>query len=162
MKRKAMYPGSFDPLTNGHVDIIRRALRLFDEVTIVIAGNPRKMQEAMFSVEERMELIRKVFPKEKRIKVDAWGGLVMTYARKHGITAMIRGLRATGDFENEFTMASMNRDLNPSVETVLMVTGRDWFFISSSTIKEVYAYGGDVKNYVPKPVIDAIRKKPLT
>lgn len=154
-----MYPGSFNPITNGHVDIIRRSLKLFDEVVIVIAENPRKAKDDFFSVAERMALIRKVFAKEKRIRVDSCTGLVMEYARAHGITAMIRGLRATGDFENEFTMASMNRDLNPNVETVLMVTGRDWFFVSSSILKEIIGYGGNVRNYVPKVVMDAIRAK---
>jgi pantetheine-phosphate adenylyltransferase len=159
MKRKAMYAGSFDPITNGHVDIIRRSLRIFDEVTVVVAENPRKLKTTLFSVEERMALIRKVFPREKKVRVDFCQGLVMDFARDHGITAMIRGLRAVGDFENEFMMASMNRGLNPKVETVFMVTGRDWFFVSSSILKEVMSFGGDVAEYVPKVVEEALRAK---
>lgn len=154
-----MYAGSFDPITNGHVDIIRRALHLFDEVTVVVAENPRKVKTSWFTVDERIALIRKVFPREKRIRVDFCDGLVMDFARKHGITAMIRGLRAVGDFENEFMMASMNRGLNAKVETVFMVTGRDWFFVSSSILKEVMSFGGDVSEYVPRVVEEALRGK---
>lgn len=159
MKRAAMYPGSFDPITNGHIDIIQRSLKIFDKVTVLVAENPRKQRGGLFTVEERISLIEQVFAKEPRVKADQWDGLVMDYARQQEINVMIRGLRAVGDFENEFLMASMNRDLNSQVETVFMVTGRDWFFVSSSILKEVSGLGGDVQRYVPKPVWRALQQK---
>lgn len=159
MTRTAIYAGSFDPITNGHVDIVRRSLNVFDEVVVLIAENPRKMSGRWFSVEDREELIRRVFASERRVRVDVCTGLVMDYARKHKISAMVRGLRAAGDFENEFMMASINRDLNPDVETVFMITSRDWFFVSSSLLKEVVTFGGDVSAYVPRVVAKALEKK---
>lgn len=161
MKRIAMYPGSFDPITNGHVDIIERGLKAFDEIAVVIATNPRKQDSAsaLFSVAERVQLIEEVFANEPRITVDVSTGLIMDYAREKQICAVLRGLRAAGDFENEFMMASMNRGLNPDVDTFFMVTGHDWFFISSSILKEVFQFGGSVAEYVPEPVLRALSQK---
>lgn len=161
MKRVAMYPGSFDPITNGHVDIIDRGLKAFDEIVVVVATNPRKQESksSLFSIDERVALIQDVFKDEPRIRVDISTGLIMDYARDNGICAVLRGLRAAGDFENEFMMASMNRGLNPEVDTFFMVTGHDWFFISSSILKEVFQFGGSVAEYVPPAVLEALEKK---
>jgi pantetheine-phosphate adenylyltransferase len=149
--RRAIYPGSFDPITNGHLDILDRALALFPEVTVVVAGTGHK--NPLFSVEERVELIREVTRNRPGVKVDRWSGLIMDYARDHGVSAVIRGLRAASDFEYEFMMASMNKRINPSVETLFMMTSQDLFFVSSSMIKELFRYGGDISSYVPSEVV---------
>jgi pantetheine-phosphate adenylyltransferase len=154
--RKAIYPGSFDPITNGHLDILDRALALFSEVTIVVAGTEHKTP--LFSVEKRIELIREVTADRKGVKVDRWSGLIMDYAREHKISAVIRGLRAASDFEYEFMMASMNKELNPNVETLFMMTAQNLYFVSSSMIKELFHYGGDISKYVPKAVVARLQK----
>ena len=154
----ALYPGSFDPFTNGHVDIVQRSLKIFDKTIVVVAGNLRK-KESYFSVEERKDLISQVFKNEERVEVDSCDDLIMNYAREKNAKVMIRGLRAVGDFENEFIMASMNQGLNKEVETFFMVTSRDWYFLSSSVLKEVISYGGDISSYVPEPVMKAINLK---
>lgn len=156
-KRKSIYPGSFDPITNGHVDIIERALHIFDEVTVVIASSARKA--SLLEIDERIDLARKTFKNKKRVYIDRWDGLIMDYARKHGAQAMIRGLRAASDFEYEFMMAAMNKNLNPNVETFFMMTGQNLFFISSSMIKEVFKFGGDISPYVPEPVWKFLKEK---
>jgi pantetheine-phosphate adenylyltransferase len=150
VQKRAIYPGSFDPFTNGHLDIVERSLSVFDEITVVVAESPRK--SGLLSVDERVELIGKVFKSTKRVRVDRWSGLVMDYARKHRAHALIRGLRAASDFEYEFMMAAMNKRLNPGVETFFMMTGQDLFFVSSSMIKELYRFGGEIKSYVPAEV----------
>ncbi|MEW6056228.1 MAG: pantetheine-phosphate adenylyltransferase [Bdellovibrionota bacterium] len=150
MVRRAIYPGSFDPITNGHVDIVERSLSVFDEITVVVASSSRK--SAMIAPEERVELVRKVFARSRKVKVDRWDGLIMDYARKARAHAVIRGLRAASDFEFEFMMAAMNKNLNSDVETVFMMTGQNLFFISSSMIKELFRFGGDISPYVPKEV----------
>ncbi len=149
--RKAIYPGSFDPITNGHLDILDRALALFPEVTVVVAGTGHK--NPLFSVEERVELIREVTHDRPGVKVDRWSGLIMDYARDHGVSAVIRGLRAASDFEYEFMMASMNKRIHPGAETLFMMTSQDLFFVSSSMIKELFRYGGDISSYVPPQVV---------
>ena len=156
-----MYPGSFDPITNGHVDLVERSLKIFDEVIVVVAGNRRKSQKKgeFFTIEERVELIQSVFQGNDRVRVDTCEGLIMEYARKNEVGVVLRGLRAAGDFENEFMMASMNSGLNPEVETLFMVTGKDWFYVSSTIIKEVLSYGGDVSKYVSKQVMEAMGAK---
>jgi pantetheine-phosphate adenylyltransferase len=161
MKRRAIYPGSFDPITNGHVDIIRRGLNVFDEVTVVVAMNLRKnsQKSGWFSPEERIGLIRQTFAREKRVKVDLCEGLIMDYARKNKVQAVLRGLRAASDFESEFMMAAINRELNEKVETVFMVTGKNLFFVSSTVLKEVAAFGGNIEPYVPTPVWRAVKQK---
>ncbi len=155
--RRAIYPGSFDPITNGHLDILDRALALFPEVTIVVAGTGSK--NPLFTPEERVELIREVTKDRKGVKVDRWPGLIMEYARKHQVSAVIRGLRAASDFEYEFMMASMNKVINPLVETVFMMTAQNLYFVSSSMIKELYRYGGDITHYVPPMVVDHLARK---
>lgn len=150
MIKRAIYPGSFDPLTIGHVDIIDRSLTVFDEITVVVAASSRKA--ALLSPDERVDLVRKVFKGKRRVKVDRWDGLIMDYAREASAHAVIRGLRAASDFEYEFMMAAMNKRLNADVETFFMMTGQNLFFISSSMIKELFRFGGDVSPYVPGPV----------
>jgi pantetheine-phosphate adenylyltransferase len=154
---KAIYPGSFDPITNGHLDILDRALALFPEVTIVVAGTGHK--NPLFSPDERIELIREVTASRPGVKVDRWSGLIMDYARDHHISAVIRGLRAASDFEYEFMMASMNKQINASVETLFMMTGQNLYFVSSTMIKELHRYGGDISHYVPDTVIRWLKRK---
>lgn len=155
--KKAIYPGSFDPITNGHLDILDRALGIFSEVTIVVAGTGRK--SPLFSPEERVELIREVVKDRTGVKVDRCQGLIMEYARKHGISAVVRGLRAASDFEYEFMMASMNKQINSAVETVFMMTAQHLYFVSSTMIKELFNYGGDLTPYVHPAVLDRLGKK---
>lgn len=154
---KAIYPGSFDPITNGHLDILDRALQLFDEVVIVVAGTGHK--KPLFTPEERVELIREVVKDRPGVSVDLWSGLIMEYARDHDVSAVIRGLRAASDFEYEFMMASMNKQINSRVETVFMMTGQNLYFVSSTMIKELFRYGGDISHYVPRQVIQRLEKK---
>lgn len=157
MKKIAIYPGSFDPITNGHVDIIERSLAVFDEVIIVVASSVRKNN--FLNVEDRVELIKNIFKNQKSIKVDFWSGLIMDYCKKVGAKAVIRGLRAASDFEYEFMMAAMNKKINPKVETFFMMTGQDLFFISSTMVKELHHFGGDISPYVPKKVISFIKNR---
>ncbi|MEN8211031.1 MAG: pantetheine-phosphate adenylyltransferase [Thermodesulfobacteriota bacterium] len=146
----AIYPGSFDPLTNGHIDIIKRALEIFDQVIIAILHNPSKT--ALFSVEERVKMAEESFNGNNCIKVDHFGGLLVDYAEMKNATAIIRGMRAVSDFENEFQMALMNRKLNKDVQSVYLMTGLRWIFTSSSIIKEAAQFGGDISDMVPAPV----------
>lgn len=157
MTLKAIYPGSFDPITNGHLDILDRALKLFPEIVIVVAGTGAK--NPLFTPDERVELIRDVVKDRPGVTVDRWSGLTMTYCTDHKISAVIRGLRAASDFEYEFMMASMNKNINSDVETVFMMTKQNLYFVSSTMVKELYLYGGDVASYVPDPVIERLKRK---
>jgi pantetheine-phosphate adenylyltransferase len=154
---RAVYPGSFDPITNGHLDILDRGLSLFSEVIILVAGTGHK--NPLFTPEERVDLIRDVTANRKGVKVDRWPGLIMDYARLHHISAVIRGLRAASDFEYEFMMASMNKQLNPDVETLFMMTAQNLYFVSSTMIKELFHYGGDISPYVPDGVASRMKDK---
>ncbi len=154
----AVYPGSFDPITNGHIDLVTRTLRIFDEVIIAIARNQEKGR-TLFSVEERMATVRKVFESEKRIRVDSFEGLLIDYAETVEAKVVIRGLRAVSDFEYEFQMATMNRRLKPNLETFFMMTGESSFYISSRLVKEVAELGGDVAAFVPKVVLQQLLEK---
>ena len=154
----AVYPGTFDPVTMGHLDIINRGLTLFDKVIIAIAANSSK--EPLFTIEERLNMIRKSFPdSETRIEVDTVDGLLVDYAYKKGAKAIIRGLRAVSDFDYEFQLALMNRRIEREVETVFLMTGFRWIFISSSIIKDAARHGGDVSGLVPDHVCENLREK---
>ena len=154
----AIYPGSFDPITNGHLDIIERAVHLFDKVIITVARNAEK-SSSLFSHEERISLIAKAVSELENIEVDSFEGLMVDHAVKHGAVAAIRGLRALSDFEFEFKMALMNRSLNKEVSTVFLMPHAKYTHISSSMVREVASLGGDVSEYVPTHVNQALREK---
>jgi len=156
-ERIAIYPGSFDPITSGHCNIVRRSLGVFDQVVVAVLNNPSK--QAMFPPDERVDLIRRVFADEPRVSVESFRGLLVDYVAKRGSSAVIRGLRAVQDFEYEFQMTMMNRRLAPEIDTVFMMTDAEFFYISSRTIKEVASLGGDISGTVPVLVEDAIRAK---
>ena len=146
----AVYPGSFDPLTNGHVDIIERGLKIFDKVIVAVLHNPNK--KSLFTPQERVKMIRQTFNENANMEADDFDGLLVEYAKKRKAVAIIRGMRAISDFENEFQMALMNRRLNREVQTVFLMTGLRWIFTSSSIIKEVATFGGSINGMVPHPV----------
>jgi pantetheine-phosphate adenylyltransferase len=149
----AIYPGTFDPITNGHVDIVRRATALFDHVIVAVAENVRK--GPMFSLEDRQAMIRASIGDDPRVEIDAFGGLLVDYARQRKARVIIRGLRAIADFEYEFQFAHMNRHLAPDVETIFLMTSEESFYVSSSLVKEVATMGGDVTRIVPPAVVKA-------
>jgi pantetheine-phosphate adenylyltransferase len=153
----AVYPGTFDPITNGHVDIMRRALKIFDRVVVALAENVRKAP--LFSIDERREFISGALGQEGRLEVDAFQGLLADYCRRRGATVVIRGLRALADFEYEFQSAHMNRRLAPDVETLFLMTSEESFYVSSSLVKEVALMGGDVSGLVPAGVAAALADK---
>ncbi|WP_022667289.1 pantetheine-phosphate adenylyltransferase [Desulfospira joergensenii] len=148
--RIAIYPGSFDPLTNGHVDVIQRALEIFDKVIVAILHNPAK--KSLFTTGERVGMIRESFNGNDCLLVDSFDGLTVDYAKTKNAVAIIRGMRAISDFENEFQMALMNRKLYKDVQSVFLMTGLRWIFTSSSIIKEAAEFGGDISDMVPEPV----------
>lgn len=154
---KAVYPGSFDPFTFGHVDVLERAKGLFDEVIVAVAVNPNK--KSLFTVEERIHLLREVTGHDPKVKVDAFEGLTVEYARKQGAAFLIRGLRAISDFESELAMASLNKQLEPTLETVFLMTSANYSFLSSSAVKEVARMQGPLKDMVPPVIEKALRKK---
>ncbi len=147
--RIAIYPGSFDPLTNGHLSIIQRALQIFDRLIVAVAVNPKKVP--LFTVDERRSLIQDAC-QDPRVEVDAFQGLLVEYAKRRGVNVLLRGLRAVSDFEYEFQLANMNRKLAPGIETVFMMTGEDYFYLSSQLVREVASLGGDVSGLVPDNV----------
>jgi pantetheine-phosphate adenylyltransferase len=153
----AIYPGSFDPLTNGHVDIILRGARLFDRIIVAILQNREKTP--LFSVDERMETAREVFADEPKVEVDAFDGLLVDFARQKGAHVIVRGLRAISDFEYEFQMALMNRRLVPELETVFMMPAESYTYISSRLIREVFALGGPIQGLVPESVETRMRAR---
>jgi pantetheine-phosphate adenylyltransferase len=155
----AIYPGSFDPITNGHVDLVTRTLRIFDKVIVAIATNPDK-DHSLFTVQERLDLINEVFTGLKgRVTADSFQGLLVDYAERKGSTVVIRGLRAISDFEYEFQMAMMNHRLKPKLETFFMMTGESEFYTSSRLVKEVVGLGGDVSGLVPDNVLKKLKAK---
>ena len=152
----AIYPGSFDPLTNGHLSIIHRGLKLFDRLVVAVLDNPKK--SPMFSVEERRKLIREACP-DQRVEVDDFQGLLVHYTRRKGVHLVLRGLRAVSDFEYEFQLANMNRKLDPEFDAVFMMTGQDSFYISSQLVREVASLGGDVEKLVPPNVLRKLKER---
>ena len=156
MENVAIYPGSFDPLTDGHVSLVERSLRIFDKIIVAIASNVDK--EALFTVEERVALIEEQFA-DANIEVDAFDDLLIRYAQSRDVNVIVRGLRAVSDFEYELQMANMNRKLDDTIETVFMMTEEEDFYVSSSLVKEVASFGGDVSDAVPAHVVDALREK---
>lgn len=156
--RVAVYPGTFDPITKGHIDIIDRALEIFDQVIIAVAINPGK--SPLFSLEERLQMIHDCYPDhDGKIIVDSVDGLLVDYAYRKGAKAIIRGLRAVSDFDYEFQLALMNRRLEREVETVFLMTAFRWIYISSSIIKDAARHGGDVGGLVPDHVCEKLRDK---
>lgn len=155
--RIAIYPGSFDPLTCGHANIVSRSVAIFDEVVVAVLNNPDK--QGLFSPEERMDQIRQVFCEEPRVTVDRFDGLLVDYVRRRDARTVIRGLRAPQDFEYEFQMTMMNRRLAPEIDTVFMMTDEEYFYISSRTVKEVASLKGNIDGLVPDPIKEAIRRK---
>ncbi|HWP35056.1 MAG TPA: pantetheine-phosphate adenylyltransferase [Thermodesulfobacteriota bacterium] len=160
MPRIAVYPGSFDPITNGHLDLIDRGVEIADRLVVAVARNVEK--QTLFSVDERLALIRASLTGRRsaeRVEVDAFDGLLVEYAAAKGATMILRGLRAVSDFEYEFQMALMNRQLAPKIETVFMMTSVKYSFLSSRLVKEVAGYGGPVADMVPPPVAEALRAR---
>ena len=155
--RLAIYPGTFDPITNGHLDILNRAARIFDRIIIAVALNEDK--EPLFSLEERIHLIEGNIPESDEITVASLDGLLVDYAREVGATAILRGLRAVSDFEYEFQMALMNRHLSDDVETIFLMPTQDSFFTSSRLIKQVARYSGNIGRLVPTNVANALARK---
>ncbi|MGH8308033.1 MAG: pantetheine-phosphate adenylyltransferase [Gammaproteobacteria bacterium] len=151
-----LYPGTFDPITNGHADIVRRAARLFDRVVVAIAANPGKTPE--FSLDKRVELARAALQDIKNVEVCGFAELTVAFAQKQGTRAILRGLRAVSDFEFEFQLAAMNRHLGPDVETIFMSPAEQFTFISSSLVREIAALGGDVAQFVHPAVMAELRK----
>lgn len=153
----ALYPGTFDPVTNGHLDIIERGCRLFDRVTVAISQNPDK--EPLFSVEERMALLSSVTSRWHNVEIASFKGLLVDYAISRGASAIIRGIRAVSDFDYEFQMALMNRRLDDRLETIFLVPAEEYTYLSSSLVKEVFSLGGNVRGLVPPEVERALRGK---
>jgi len=155
----AIYPGSFDPITNGHVDLVNRTLRVFDKVVVAIASNPDK-DRSLFTVQERLQMIAEVFAgTDGRVSAVSFQGLLVDYAERQGATVVIRGLRAISDFEYEFQMAMMNHRLKPKLETFFMMTGESEFYTSSRLVKEVVSLGGNVAGLVPDNVLKKLQDK---
>jgi len=157
MKRIAVYPGSFDPVTYGHIDIVQRGRKLFDKIIVAILNNPAK--NSLFPVEERLEMLRESMSEIPGLTFDSFDGLLVDYVNRQGAQAILRGMRAVSDFEHEFQLALMNRKLNREVETVFLMTGMRWFFTSSSIIKEAASFGGDISDMVPPNVLHRVRAK---
>jgi pantetheine-phosphate adenylyltransferase len=156
-KRTAVYPGSYDPLTNGHIDIIERGLKIFDKIIVATLKNPSKTY--LFTLEERLEIMQNTFKNNDRIEVDYFEGLLVDYLEKKNIHTVVRGLRAISDFEIEFQMALMNRQIKPQIETIFVVPSINYSFVSSRLVKEVYQLGGEIGTLVPAFVDQKLKKK---
>ena len=157
MKTKVICPGSFDPVTLGHVDIITRASKMFDRVVVGVLNNPAK--NPSFTTDERIELLRKATAELDNVEVVDFDGLLADYTREHGITAIVKGLRAVSDFEYEFQQALFNKKLNPALETIFLTSNSDYMYLSSSGVKQVASFGGDISSFVPECVHDEILKR---
>ncbi|MBD3414448.1 MAG: pantetheine-phosphate adenylyltransferase [Candidatus Aminicenantes bacterium] len=157
MKKRAVYPGSFDPITNGHVDIIERGLNIFDQINVAVLKNPKK--SPLFTTKERVRMIESIFPEQKRVNVLPFNGLLVDFARKIKSNIVIRGLRAVSDFEYEFQMSLMNRKLAPDIETFYMMPAVEYSFLSSQLVKEVCSLGGCMDGLIPPSVEQKLKKK---
>ena len=156
--KKAVYPGTFDPVTNGHIDIIERALKLFDKLYVVVGDNPQKAPT--FTPEERVDMLKTALKKQNnRIEVEHFEGLLLNYVKKKSSNVVIRGLRAISDFEFEFSRALLNRELEKNIETIFIMTKDDYAFLSSSIIKEIAMFGGSVKGFVPEIVEKKLKER---
>ncbi|MEJ2586950.1 MAG: pantetheine-phosphate adenylyltransferase, partial [Deltaproteobacteria bacterium] len=153
----AIYPGFFDPITNGHLSIINRALTIFDKVVIAILNNPQK--DPLFTVEERIQMIQSAIKDEQNAEIDTFDGLLVDYVSKRGANVILRGLRALSDFEYEFQMALMNRKMDRNIQSVFLMTDYKWFYTSSTIIKEAASFGGDVSGLVPDQVNKKLKEK---
>ena len=157
MGSRAMYPGTFDPFTNGHNDLVRRACRIFDHVVVAIAANPNKAP--LFTLEQRVDLARHVLGDVPNVEVTGYSGLTVSFAKQHGLNVIVRGLRAVSDFEFEFQLATMSRHLNDNVETVFLTPTEQFNFISSTLIREIASLGGNVREFVHPLVAEALRER---
>ncbi len=157
MKHVAVYPGTFDPVTNGHIDLVERSLRIFDEVIVAVAENPKKAP--LFPLEDRIAMLKAATTNYKNVVIEGFDGLLVDYVKRKGAVAIIRGLRAVSDFEYEMQMALMNRRLDSNIETVFMMPNEAYSFITSTIVKEAASYGGDVSSLVPTVVEEKLRKK---
>ena len=157
MKLIAAYPGTFDPITNGHTDLAKRAAKIFDKVIIAVAENPSK--KALFSSQKRVELAETVFSKAKKIEVLSFNNLLVRFAKKHSATIILRGLRAVSDFEYEVQLANMNRSMEPKIESVFMNPGEEYSFLSSSIVKDIAAHNGNLKRFVHSAVEQALKEE---
>lgn len=155
--RLCIYPGSFDPITQGHLSLIQRGLKIFDGLIVAVANNPDK--RPLFTAGERQELIRGAVGGDPRVEVDAFDGLLVDYAKRRGVHTVLRGLRAVSDFEYEFQLANMNRRLDPEFDSVFAMTGEDYFYVSARLVREVARFGGDVSSFVPPNVLEALARK---
>lgn len=152
----AIYPGSFDPVTNGHIDVIERAAQLFDKVLVAVIRNPEK--KAYFSLEERVEMLRKSLARDKNVEVESFDGLLVEYAKKKKANIIVRGLRAVSDFDYEFQMALTNRKMAPQIETLFFMTDYKYSYLSSNFVKQIARLGGDVSELVPAPVVKKLKR----
>jgi pantetheine-phosphate adenylyltransferase len=156
-KSMAVYPGSYDPLTNGHIDIIQRGLKIFDKIIVAVLKNPAKTY--LFDLDERCRMLRDVFRDPEKIEVDHFEGLLVEYVKRRGVTTIVRGLRAISDFEIEFQMALMNRKIEPRIETIFFVPSESYSFLSSKLVKEIYMLGGEVSSMVPESVDRKLKER---
>ncbi len=157
MSTKAIYPGTFDPMTNGHLDLVTRAALIFDHVILAIAASPTK--KPLFTLDERVALATAAISHLKNVEVIGFGDLMATFAKDHNATVLVRGLRAVSDFEYEMQLANMNRHLMPTLESVFLMPSKEWSFISSSLVKEVARHGGDIKPFLPDNITQALLQK---
>lgn len=155
--KRAVYPGSFNPITNGHLDVLKRALKVFDEVIVLVAINPNKASK--FTIEERIQMIKEATEGLKGVKVDSTSGLSVTYAKEHGATCLIRGLRAVTDFEYEFSLSASNEFIDDSIDMIFFMSHAETSFISSSSIDELYRSGIDISSLVPQSVVEMYKRK---
>lgn len=157
MKHIAVYPGTFDPVTKGHIDLVERSLTIFDEVIVAVAENPKKTP--LFSLEDRISMFKAVTKKHKHVVIEGFDGLLVDYVKRKNAVAIVRGLRAVSDFEYEMQMALMNRRLDNDIETVFLMPNEEYSFITSTIVKEAASYGGDVSSLVPRLVVEKLRRK---